>query len=181
MAFWLSCKVVACISVIVVLKFTICLGTGKSYGPTAQHLWDCLIILVELNFVHKLKQNKVLPPYVKLPATRWHLGFHFLFLFLNLAILHSYIFWKWVIKSAKTCLYSLPSINYFCWIDLVCLYRCEFRHIVGFYPPFLYFFSLMACIVIFIFMSFPEHPMGISSMGSFRVWSGGSQITCPAL
>ena len=25
-----------------------------------------------------IKTNKVLPPYVKLPATRWHLGFYFL-------------------------------------------------------------------------------------------------------
>ena len=39
-------------------------------------------------------------------------------------------------------------------------------------------FSQMACIchLVFFFMSFPEPPMGISSVGSFPVQSGGSLI-----
>ena len=37
-------------------------------------------------------------------------------------------------------------------------------------------FPHMACICHFIFMSCPEPPMGISSVGSFAVWSGGSLI-----
>ena len=43
------------------------LSNGESYGPTAQHLQDCLIFFIQLNYVHKTKPNKVLPPYVKLP------------------------------------------------------------------------------------------------------------------
>ena len=33
----------------------------------------------------------------------------------------------------------------------------------------------------FFFMSCPEPPMGISGVGSFPVWSGGSLIFFPAL
>ena len=39
---------------------------------------------------------------LNLPATRWHMGFHFFFLFLNWAILHSCIFgnsWLNLLKS----------------------------------------------------------------------------------
>ena len=43
------------------------LGTGESYGPTIQNSQHCLIFFIQLNYVYKLKQNKVLPPYVKLP------------------------------------------------------------------------------------------------------------------
>ena len=32
----------------------------------------------------------------------------------------------------------LTSINYFYWIVLVCIHRYAFRHILVFYPPFLY-------------------------------------------
>ena len=35
--------------------------------------------------------------------------------------------------------------------------------------------------VILFILSCPEPPMGISSVGSFQVQSGGSQITFPAL
>ena len=37
-------------------------------GLTSQHLQDCLIFFIQLNYVHKSKQNKVLPPYIKLPC-----------------------------------------------------------------------------------------------------------------
>ena len=42
--------------------------------------------------------------------------------------------------------------------------------------------SQMACIChfVFFFMSFPEPPMGISSVGSFLVRSGGSLNIFPA-
>ena len=43
------------------------LGIVESYGPTAQHSQDCQMF-IQLNYVHKLKQNNVLPPYVKLPC-----------------------------------------------------------------------------------------------------------------
>ena len=39
-------------------------------GPIAQHSQDCPIFFIQLNYVHKTKQNKVLPPYVKLPCTK---------------------------------------------------------------------------------------------------------------
>ena len=45
---------------------------------TAQHSQDGPIFFIQLSYVHKLKQNKVLPPYVNSLATRWQLGFHFL-------------------------------------------------------------------------------------------------------
>ena len=37
-------------------------------GLTAQYLQDCPIVFIQLNYIHKSKQNKVLPPYVKLPC-----------------------------------------------------------------------------------------------------------------
>ena len=37
-------------------------------GLTAQDLQYCPIVFIQLNYVHTLKQNKVLPPYVKLPG-----------------------------------------------------------------------------------------------------------------
>ena len=45
------------------------------------------------------------------------------------------------------------------------------------------YFSKVACICHFVFflMSSPELPMGISSVGSFPAWSGGSVINFPAL
>ena len=67
------------------------------------------------------------------PATRWHQGFHFLFL--NSAILHSCNF-------GHSCLYLLISpsildIHQLFILDLmVCIYRYAFRHILGFLPPF---------------------------------------------
>ena len=58
---------------------------------------------------------------------------------------------------------------------LVCIYRCAFRHILGFLPSFsvlrwgtcfmINMFSQMACMCHFVFfMSFPEPPMGISEL-----------------
>ena len=35
-------------------------------GPAAQHIQDCPIFFIQLNYVHN--QYKVLPPYVKLPC-----------------------------------------------------------------------------------------------------------------
>ena len=100
------------------------------------------------------------------PATRWHLGFHFLFL--NSALLHSCIFWQQLFISADISLYSLPSINYFCWIDLVCIYRCVFRHIVGFWliggmPESLYNHELSVIIVIIICDQFSHTHTGTHS------------------
>ena len=60
------------------MPLTICLVLGRA---TASHSQYCLIFFIQLNYVHKSKQNKLLPPYVKLPCTRWHQGFHFLFLY----------------------------------------------------------------------------------------------------
>ena len=45
------------------------LGNGESYGPTAKQLQD-FPIFIQLNNVHKSKQNKVLAPYVKLPCLK---------------------------------------------------------------------------------------------------------------
>ena len=47
-------------------------------GPTAQYMQDCPIFFIQLNYVHNNQRNKVLLPHAKLPATRWHWGFHFL-------------------------------------------------------------------------------------------------------
>ena len=117
------------------------------------------------------------------PATRWHWRFHFLFL--NQAILHSCM----VATAVYICQYLtfiLDIHQLFCWIMLVCIYRYAFRHILGFYPPFLYLgkehvhdqhvlthgMYLPFC----FFMSCPEPAMGISGVGSFPVQSGGSLI-----
>ena len=110
------------------------LDTGESYAPTAQQSQDCPIFFIQLNHVHRSKQIRCFHLMLNLPGTRWHLGFHFLFLLFNSAILHSCIFWQLLIKSDEIYLYFLPSINYFCWIHLVCICRCAFRYIVGFSP-----------------------------------------------
>ena len=39
-------------------------------GPTEQHLQDCVLFFIQLNYVHKSK-NKVLPPYFKLPLPKY--------------------------------------------------------------------------------------------------------------
>ena len=109
-------------------------GTGESYGPTAQHSQDCPIFLIQLNCVHILKQNKVLPTYLQLPCHKMAPGIplpHNASQFSHIAWLH---FLQQLIKPAKIYLCSLLSINYFCWIDLVCIYRCAFRDIVGLSP-----------------------------------------------
>ena len=69
--------------------FNYLLSTGESYGPTAQHMQDFPIFFIQLNYVHK---NKVLPPYIKIPCYKVAQHWEFHFLFLNAAILHSYIF-----------------------------------------------------------------------------------------
>ena len=62
------------------------LGTWESYGLTAQHMQDCPIF-IQLNYVHNNKEIRCCHFMINSPATRWHWGFHFLFL--NSAILHS--------------------------------------------------------------------------------------------
>ena len=139
---------------------TICLGTGESYGPTAQCSQDCPIIFMHLKYVYKSKQNQVLPPYVKLPCHKVASGIPLppLSQVSHIAWLH---FWPQLIKSAEISLYYLPSIHYFCWIDLVCIYRCALKLIVSFSWSFLYLgdehfswsacLSQMACICHFVF------------------------------
>ena len=164
------------------------LGSGESYGPTAQHWQDYPIFFIQLNYVHKSKQIRHCHLMLNSSATRWHLGF--CVLFLNSAILHSCTFGN----SFYICwnsLYYLPSINCFCWIDIVCIYRYAFRHIVGFYSLFLYlgdeYVSWSACshkwhVFVILFFLYPaQNVMGISSVGSFPVWCGGSLIIFPAL
>ena len=75
----------------------------------------------------------------------------------------------------------LTSINFFCWILLVCIYRHAFRHILD-------YFTLLFCtwfhnqnvltngMYLPFFMPYPEPPMGISIVGSFPVQFGGSLI-----
>ena len=63
------------------------LGTGDSYGPIAQHKQDCSIFFIQLNYVHNNKEIRCCHLMINLPATRWHWGFHFLFL--NSAMLDS--------------------------------------------------------------------------------------------
>ena len=77
------------------------LNTGKSYGPTAQHMQDSPIFFIQLNYVHNNK-NKVLPPYGKFPYHKVAQHWEFHFLFLNSAILHSCNF-------GHSCLYLLKS------------------------------------------------------------------------
>ena len=104
------------------------LGTGESYGPAAQHMQDCPIFFIQLNYVHNNKEIRYCHLMICSPTTRWHWGFHFLFL--SSAILHSCNFGH----SCNICQYlfqSLTSIIYFCWIVLVCIYRYAFRHILG--------------------------------------------------
>ena len=64
------------------------LGTGESYGPTAQHTQNFVIFFIQLNYVHKNK-NKVLLPYSKLPCHEVAQHWEFHFLFLNSTILLS--------------------------------------------------------------------------------------------
>ena len=54
------------------------LGTGESYGPTAQHTQDCLMFFIQLNHVYKIKRkhNKVLLLY---DNSICHKVAHFLF------------------------------------------------------------------------------------------------------
>ena len=58
------------------LHYLLC--TVESYGLTVQLSQDCLIFFIQLNYVHKSKQHKMLLPYSSSLATVWHLGFHFL-------------------------------------------------------------------------------------------------------
>ena len=67
------------------------LGTGETYGPTAQHSQDSPIFFIQLNYVDKNK-NKVLLPYVKFPCHKVPQHWEFHFLFLNSTILHRCIF-----------------------------------------------------------------------------------------
>ena len=77
------------------------LGTGESYGLTAQHTQDCPIFFIQLNYVHNNTEIRWWHLVLNFPATRWHFGFHFIFL--NSAILHSCIF-------GHSCLYLLKSL-----------------------------------------------------------------------
>ena len=149
------------------------LGTGEGYSSTAQHIQDSLIFFIQLNYAHKSKHIRCCHPMLNLPATKWYLGFYPLFL--NSAILHScflasavYIYWYLPL--------ILDFINYFCWIELVCIYRYALRHIVGFFfPPFLYLgdehfswsacFSHMVCIWHFIFYVMPRTSYGYIQCG----------------
>ena len=114
------------------------------------------------------------------PAIRWHLRFYFFFL--NSAILHSCI-----LATAVYIYWYLPLILDINQLSLLVLsVGMHLGILYIFNPPFLYLgdehvswsacFSQMACICHFIFMSCPEPPMGISSVDSFPVWSGGSLI-----
>ena len=78
------------------------LSTGESYGPTAWNMQGHLIFFIQLNYVYKWIQNQLKCCHLMLntPATRWHLGFYFLFLYS--AILHSCIF-------GNSCLHLLKS------------------------------------------------------------------------
>ena len=108
------------------------LTTGESYDPTSQHMLmqDSLIFFIQLNYVHKNK-DKVLSPYGKFPCHKVAQHWEFHFLFLNSAILLSCNFGHSCLYLLKSSIF-LPSINYFCWIVLVCIYRYVFRHILGF-------------------------------------------------
>ena len=130
----------------------------------------------------------MLPPYVNSLTTRWHNAGNSTSSFsiqpycIAAFLATAGFFICWYLN------YILTSINYFCWIVLVCIYRHAFRHILGFcYPPCLYLgeqhISWSTCshkwhvfAILFLFMSCPEPPMGISGVGSFPVWSGGSVI-----
>ena len=177
---------IICDSYIFVVDYL--LNTGYSYSQQPN---ICKIVWSSLySWTMYINQNKIWSCHLMLNSvvTRWHLGFHFLFL--NSAILYSCIF-------GNNCLYLLQSpFNtcyplIFCWIDLVCIYRYAYRYIVGFYPPFLYLgnehvswsacFLQMTCICHFIFISCPEPPLGRSGMGLIPVWSGGFLIIFPAL
>ena len=46
-------------------------------GPTAQHMQDCPIFFIQLNYVHK-KDIRCCHLMLNFPATRWKPGFHFL-------------------------------------------------------------------------------------------------------
>ena len=108
------------ISFSLLMSINYLLGARESYGPTAQHLQDCPIFFIQLNYVHKTKQNKVLPPYFKLPATRWHLEFYFLFF--NSVILHSCIFGNSCLYLAKchlnTCHPSITFVGLTCFVSI---------------------------------------------------------------
>ena len=118
------------------------------------------------------------------PATRWHWGFHFLFL--NSAILHSCIF-------GHSCLYLLKSPFNTWHLSIIFVGLSWFASIgmhVGifqvFYPPFLYLgdehvswstcFSQMACICLFVFLCPAKTLYGYIHCGFIPRWSGGSLI-----
>ena len=118
-------------------------------------------------YINEKKPNKVLPPYVKHPATRWHLSFHFIFL--NSAILHSFIF-------GHSCLYLLksPFNNWhqsIIFVGLTCFVSIYIHLSIlqVFYPAFQYLndkhvswsacFSQMACFCHFVLFVCPAQSL----------------------
>ena len=47
-------------AVLVIDNWNYCCG---EQGLTVQHMQDCLIPFIQLNYTYNVKQNKVLPPY----------------------------------------------------------------------------------------------------------------------
>ena len=76
----------------------------------------------------------MLPPYVNSPCHKVADAGNSASSFSISAILHSCMLGYSCFLSAKYLDYFLTSINYFCWIVLVCIYRYAFRHILGFLP-----------------------------------------------
>ena len=115
------------------------------------------------------------PPYVKLFLPQTGIG-DSPSSFFNSAILQGCIFWQQLNKSAKIYFYSC-SHQLFCWIDFVGIYKCAFRHFVGFVPPFLYLgdehdswstcLSQMANICYFVVFLYPAQ----SLLWVYPVWA----------
>ena len=154
---------------------TICLVLGRAMA------WQPKICKIAQSSLYSwtmyiIKEIKCCHLMLNSPATRWHPGFHFLLL--NSAILHSciYAIAVYIQRYLPFILDIHQFVNYFCWIVLV-LYLSDVH--VSWSTG----FSQMACICHFVFflMSCLEPPMGISSVGSFPVWSGGSLSIFPAL
>ena len=159
--------------------FTICLVLGIAM---AQQLNICKIFQSPLYkwTMYVIKEIRC--------CTRWHLGFHSLFL--NSAIAHSCI----LVPAIYICWY-LPlilDIHQILLLDCVCIYRHAFRHILGFLPS----FSVLrwwTCFMINIFlingMYLPFCFFNVLPRASCGyIWCGfipskpwGSLITFPAL
>ena len=164
----------------------ICSVLGRATIRQPQHSQDCTICFIQLNYVHKSKQNKIRCYHLMLnfPAKRWHMGFYFLFL--SSAILHSCIF-------GNRCLYLLKFPFNTCHPSIIFVGFTKFLSI-GMHLRILWIFlssiSVLGVMNMFhgqhvshkwhVFLNFvmscPEPPMGRSEVGSFPVWSGGSLI-----